>query len=64
MKLDKRKLNLARAKNCMTVRDLAKAASVSMQSISCMDRTKETKAVIVGKIAKALGVEPEDIIEE
>lgn len=64
MKIDKRKFDLLRAKRCMTTQQLAKAANVSTATIYSIGKTAETKAVIVGKFAKALGVEPEDIIEE
>lgn len=63
MKIDKRKLDLCRAKKCMTTKDLLKEAKVSSVTISKIG-TKETKALVVGKLARALDVEPEDILAD
>ncbi len=61
MKLDKNKLELARAKKCMTVKALANAAKVSCTPIvNC----EHVNAVTAGKIAKALGVPVEELLAE
>ena len=61
MKLDKNALELARARNCMTVRALATAAKVSTATI-CSKTDIEVFPATAGRIAKALNVDVEDII--
>lgn len=63
MRVDKKKLDLCRAKKCMSAKDMLKAANVSSVTISKID-TKEINAVVVGKLARALGVEPEEILAD
>lgn len=59
MILNKEKLFLLRASQCLTVRELAKKASVSPREIS---KNAPIGAVPAGKIAKALGVPVEEIV--
>ncbi len=59
MKLDHNKLDLLRARNVLTISQLAKAANVSTMSIV---RGKNPGVTTIGKIAKALGVDVEEII--
>lgn len=61
MKLSKNKLELFRAKKCMTVRELAKAARVSCSPIVNCDKVNPVTA---GKIAKALDVDVEELLAE
>ena len=63
MKLDKRKIDLYRARKCMTTEELAETAKVSQTTIR--KGYKEKISVnTVGKIAKALGVDVKEIIVE
>ncbi len=59
MKLDHDKLDLLRARNVLTLSQLAKAANVSTASIV---RGKNPSVTTVGKLARALGVDVEEII--
>lgn len=59
MMLNKEKLFLLRANQCMTVKELAKKAGVSCREIS---KSASIGAVPAGKIAKALGVPVEEIV--
>lgn len=63
MKLDKFKLDLYRAKRGVTIRDLAKKAGVSA-NVLCKPHGGDIHALTLGRIAKALGVEPEALIIE
>lgn len=65
LKLDKKKLDLAMAKKCYNITDLVKKSNVCYSSIvkisnGNMSLTTRT----LGKIAKALDVEPKDLIQE
>lgn len=59
MMLNKEKLFLLRANQCMTVKDLAAKAGVSCREIS---KNGPIGAIPAGKIAKALGVPVEEIV--
>ena len=63
MKLDKKKLDLLRAQKCLTVKDLAAAADTSQPTIN-RGYSTDIDVVSVGKISRALGVDPRDIIQE
>jgi DNA-binding Xre family transcriptional regulator len=65
LKIDRKKLDLAMAKKCYNITDLVKKSSVCYSSIvkisnGNMSLTTRT----LGKIAKALDVEPKDLIQE
>ncbi len=67
MKINKSKLELAMARACVTIREVADAANTSSTMIYNIINEKEGKANhprVVGKIAKALGVDPAEIIEK
>lgn len=61
MKLNKTAIDLFRARQCVEMRQLASKATVSEVSIR-NGYKQEIAPVTVGKIAKALGVDPEEII--
>ena len=61
MKLDKDALELARARNCMTMKALATAAKVSTATI-CSKKDIEVFPATAGRIAKALNVDVTEII--
>ncbi len=65
LKLDRRKLDLAMAAKCYNLTDLIKVSGVCYSSIIklCGDRMKLTTKTL-GKIAKALDVEPSDLIKD
>lgn len=59
MKLNKNKVFLLRAEQGLTVGALAEKAGVSRRDLSA---DKKVGAKSLGKIAKALGVKPEEIV--
>jgi len=64
MKINKNRLNLAMANACMSINDLAEKSEISRISIGRFISGKtEPKPVTVGKLAKALNVKVEYLIE-
>lgn len=63
MKIDRQKFEMALANSCMTLGDLSKRSGISTFTITRLRSCVETKPVTVGKIAKALGVSVEELIE-
>ena len=63
MKIDKRKFEIAIANACMKYSELSKTSGVSQFTITRMQTGAETNPATVGKIAKTLNVEVEDLIE-
>lgn len=64
MKVSRSKIDVARANRCMTVSDLAEAYGVSRQRMSIILSHREVTAVCAGRLARALGCDVTDIIEE
>lgn len=64
MKINISRLNLAMANACMSINDLAEKSEVSRVSIGrFLNGKTEPKPVTVGKLAKALNVKVEYLIE-
>ena len=63
-KIDRDKIDIARAYRCMTVTELAEAYGVSRQRMSIILSRREVTAVCAGRLARALGCDVTDIIEE
>lgn len=64
MKVDRKKLDLMMAKNCMGISDL-ESAGIPRSTINNMNRrNNELLPKTVGKIAKALGCDVTKIIED
>lgn len=64
MKANKNKLRLAMARACMNPQDLAKAAEMPAQTINGVLRGRGVRPATLGRIAKALGVDVTEILEE
>ena len=64
MKADTNKLRLAMARACMNPQDLAKAAQMPAQTVNGVLRGRSIRPATLGRIAKALGVDPAEIIKE
>lgn len=64
MKVDRKKLELAMARACMNPQDLAKAAEVPPQTVNGVIRGRSVRPATLGRIAKALGVDPAELIQE
>lgn len=64
MKLDSQKLLIEMANACITITELAEKANVSRPALTKYATGKSNpKPVTLGKIAKALGIKVEDLIE-
>ena len=64
MKVSKRALAVAMARACMTPGALSKKAGLGSQCIRNASSGKSLLPATVGKIARALGVDVTEIIEE
>lgn len=64
MRINKQKLQIAMAKGCLNMDDLAALAEVSRVSISkYMSGLRSPKPKTIGKLAKALGVDVSELLE-
>lgn len=63
MKIDKKKLNLAMARKCLTTAELSTVAEMPRSTVNRVVAGKSAKPWTVGKIANALGVDVTEIIE-
>ena len=64
MRLDKKKVQLRMAKLGFNQAAVAERAGISRQTLSYVMNGRNCKPEMLGKIAKALEVEPEEIIED
>lgn len=62
MKIDNRKLDLQLARQCKIISDLRSVAS--SQTLTRIRQGDNIKTSTLGRIAQALGVDPEELIEE
>lgn len=63
MRLDKRKMLLHMANFSISQKQLAEKAGISRQTLSAVMNDRNCRPELLGKIAKALEVKPEEIIE-
>ena len=61
---NKRKLEIAMANACMNPYDLCKVAEIRYQTYQRITSEKDAKPATIGKIAKALNVSVENLIED
>lgn len=64
MKVSKDKIDIARANRCMTITELAEAYGVSRTRLNMILNQREVTVVCAGRLAKALGVDVTEIIEQ
>lgn len=64
VKLDRTLLAIAMARKGLNYKQLAEAAGVSTATLSYLNNGKTCKPEIAGRIARALGVDIENLIEE
>lgn len=64
MKADKTKLQLAMARACMNISDVAKASGLPHPSAKNVLYGRSVQPRTIGKVAKALGVDVTEILEE
>ena len=62
MKIDKNRLNVVLARKCMSLRDLR--SFLSPCTLSRINAGKDVRTKTVGAVAKALGVDVTEIMEE
>ena len=62
MVADRKKLELAMARACMESADLPAAAGLPRPTVQNVIVGKSVRPATLGKVAKALGVDPADII--
>lgn len=63
MRLNKTKVSLLMAKLVINQQTLADKAGVSRQTMSAVMNGRSCRPELLGKVSKALEVEPEEIIE-
>lgn len=62
MKIDNAKLDMALAKKCINLRSLR--ADMSAQTLSRIRQGADVRPATLGKLAKALGVDPSELLKE
>lgn len=64
MKADRKKLELAMARACMNSADLPAAAGLHRPTVQNAIAGKSVRPATLGRIAKALGVDPAELLRE
>lgn len=64
MQAEKNRLALAMARSCMTPEDLAAAAEMPRPTVNNVISGRSVRPATLGRIAKALGVDPVEILKE
>ena len=64
MKVDRQKLKLAMARACMNAADLPAAAGLPRPTVNNAITGRSVRPATAGRIARALGVDVTDILEE
>lgn len=64
MKVNRKKLELAMARSCMESRNLPAAAGLPRPTVQNAIVGKSVRPATLGRIAKALGVDPLDILAQ
>lgn len=64
MKIDKVKLELAMARACLNPQDLAKSSGLPAPTVNGAIRGRGIRPATLGRIAKALGVDPAELLRE
>lgn len=62
MKIDNAKLDMALAKRCVNLRSLR--ADMSAQTLSRIRQGADIRPATLGKLARALGCDPSEILKE
>lgn len=64
MKINKKKIQIVMARNCMNTVDLQKTTGMPRPTVDNVVSGKNVRPGTVGRIAKALGVDVTEIIEQ
>lgn len=62
MNADRRLVEIAMAKECMTLKDIAKKAQMPEPTVKNVLSGRGVKPATLGRVARALNVAPEDLI--
>ena len=63
MKTDRKKMMLCMANSCMNLSDLAEVSGLPYPTVKNVLYGRSVRTATIGKVAKALGVKVEDIVE-
>lgn len=63
MKADRKKLELAMARACMSTGDLVRMSAMPRQTVNTVIMGRNVRPATIGRIARALDVDVTDIIE-
>lgn len=64
MKANKKKLEIAMANACMSTAELQEASAMPRPTVNNVISGRSVKPATLGRIAKALGVDVKEILEE
>lgn len=64
MVADRKRLELALARCCMNPQSLARAAEMPVQTVNRVMLGRGVRPATLGRIAKALGVDPAELLKE
>ncbi len=64
MKINSKKLEIAMARTCLSITDFAVTAELPVQTLNRVMRGSGVRPGTAGKIARALGVDVTEILEE
>lgn len=64
MKVNRKKLELAMARSCLNVEGLRKAAGMPRPTLNNVIVGRNVRPATMGRVARALGVDVADIMEE
>lgn len=64
MNANKKLIKIAMARSCMNAADLAAASGLPRPTVNNVIAGRNIRPATIGKVAKALGVDPVELIEE
>lgn len=64
MKANKKKIQIIMARTCLTVSEIAIKAEMPISTIKNVLKGKAVKPATIGKVAKALGIDVTEILED
>lgn len=64
MKVNKKKLEIAMARACMNIADIVVIAKMQRPTVNNVITGREVRPATLGKVARALGVDITEIIEQ
>lgn len=64
LKMDRWKFDVACARACMSISDVANETGIRRQTVANAALERGTSPLTLGKIARALGVDPADLLKK